>query len=500
MPRKPKNKALVVGIGSYPGSIPNLPAVSNDVREIAKVLGSKQSQFSRDTIEVLRNRVAKKKDVLASLKKVFRAGSQATVFVYLAGHGGVEDGHYYYVSYDANPDDLANTAVSLGEIRSLFDKSPSQQAFLWLDFCHSGGIIPRNTEGQSVDGVLKRTLKVVQGQGKVIVAACTETQSAYEGVEHGFFTGALLEGLKGGAMSSGEVTVSSLYDFIDRKIGSARQRPMLFGKMAGRIVLMHEDVKAIKPAVKKTATVKKSLGSKKVSAKTSTTNSSGKWVLLGEDLFFESKKVSHNPDGSISIDVNSNNPELDASFKSLRPGQFGLASELQFAHQNDAVDVRVKSVAAESVGRGQLWHFELQPVERGNGITEMAFSDGNRHYSADDIAELRARRILLGEVVEKRGMGMNPLLLGLGHRNDLACSIQEIYAKYSSKKATWPKLARLKAIATLKTTGTVQDVLELSLRVGRGKKVSVSFKARRASKYHNEPPAVISFKGECPLG
>jgi heme O synthase-like polyprenyltransferase len=35
------------------------------------------------------------------------------------------------------------------------------------------------------------------------------------------------------------VKVNSLFDFIDRKMGSDRQRPMMFGQMTGRVVLMH---------------------------------------------------------------------------------------------------------------------------------------------------------------------------------------------------------------------------------------------------------------------
>jgi hypothetical protein len=45
--------------------------------------------------------------------------------------------------------------------------------------------------------------------------------------------------LKGGASKDGEVTVSSLYDYIDRQMGTDRQRPTMFGQMTGRVVLMH---------------------------------------------------------------------------------------------------------------------------------------------------------------------------------------------------------------------------------------------------------------------
>ena len=43
---------------------------------------------------------------------------------------------------------------------------------------------------------------------------------------------------KGAAANQGEVTVSSLYDYIDREVGSNQQRPMMFGKMIGRVVLI----------------------------------------------------------------------------------------------------------------------------------------------------------------------------------------------------------------------------------------------------------------------
>ena len=82
---------------------------------------------------------------------------------------------------------------------------------------------------------------MVQGQGKLIIAASTPEQKAYESaaIGHGLFTEALLRGLKGEAANKGEVTVNSLYDYIDKQMGSDRQRPMMFGQMTGRVVLMH---------------------------------------------------------------------------------------------------------------------------------------------------------------------------------------------------------------------------------------------------------------------
>src|SRR4051794_30303777 len=98
---------------------------------------------------------------------------------------------------------MAETGVPLSQIKNLFDASRSRRVFLWLDFCHSGGILVRGRKAAMPDDrfIIKRTIEVVQGQGKVIVAACSPTQSAYENARlgHGLFTEALLRGLRGDA-------------------------------------------------------------------------------------------------------------------------------------------------------------------------------------------------------------------------------------------------------------------------------------------------------------
>ena len=160
----------------------------------------------------------------------------------MAGHGEVVGGGHYFIAHDTTAQGIATNGVPLKKIKEAFDSSPSQRAFLWLDFCHSGGIIPRDLGVEPDDReVISRTLEVAQGQGKLIVAACTPGQKAYESavVGHGLFTDALLRGLKGEAKHEGEVTINSLFDYIDKQMGSDRQRPMMFGQMTGRVVLMH---------------------------------------------------------------------------------------------------------------------------------------------------------------------------------------------------------------------------------------------------------------------
>jgi hypothetical protein len=241
--RTGRERALVIGISDYPSPIRPLPAVANDVREMAKVLSSDKGQFPAQNVISLIDAEATSRAVLKAIESTFSdVQADDAVFAYLAGHGEVQKEKYYFVAHDTNPDKVPSTGVPLKKIKEAFDASPSQRAFLWLDFCHSGGIIPRDLgTGPDDNEVIERTLKVANGQGKLIVAACTRSQSAWESstAGHGLFTEALLKGLKGEAANQGEVTINSLFDYIARQMESDRQQPMMFGQMTGRVVLVH---------------------------------------------------------------------------------------------------------------------------------------------------------------------------------------------------------------------------------------------------------------------
>jgi hypothetical protein len=84
------------------------------------------------------------------------------VFVYLAGHGAVLKGDYFFVAQDTQADTLPTTGLPLTKIKAAFDASPSQRAFLWLDFCHSGGILPA---GRALEALLEVGQDLAGGPG-----------------------------------------------------------------------------------------------------------------------------------------------------------------------------------------------------------------------------------------------------------------------------------------------------------------------------------------------
>ena len=520
------NRALVIGISDYPAPVSKLPAVAADVREIGKLLASPNGTFRGQVVDVLTNAQATRPRVLKALEAVFRsAGPDDTVFVYVAGHGAAADpgGAYYFVTHDAVPGNVAATAVPLVTVKRLFDECRSRQVLLWLDFCHSGGIIPRRLGkpmGEDDNQAIARELKVVQGDGKLIFAACTPEQYAWEdaALGHGLFTAFLLRGLRGDAASAGEVTAGSLYDYIDRQMGSGRQRPMMFGHMAGRLVLMHagREPQTQKPKAKGPgAAAQKSPEQKPARAKgvasgggNRVVDSSGNWCLLG-DAFFRTKAVRTDRGGAIAVEIPSGSAGTDAALGRLRPPRFGGPGRIGFAHLNDALLVRVEHVESASAGGQQVWTVALRPedVHYGGGVMEMAYGSGQRHYSADELARLRAGRILLNDPPPppQAHHGLDPggtlesLIQGLGAPMPAkACAIQTVYREHRGDRE-FLKLARLACILQLKASGVVEEVLRLALGPVRKGSVHVSFRGRRARAASNVGPPVIDVEGDCPL-
>jgi Caspase domain len=243
-----KTRAVIIGVSRYPSGISQLPAVESDVREMKKILESEASAFGGNEVSVLTEETASCREIIDTLQRVLSGAepSQST-FVYLAGHGTIaSDNEYYYVPFDADPKSISETCVPLKRIKELFEFSPSERLFLWLDFCHSGGILARGFGGErqpDAESTIERTLNVLQGMGKVIMCACSADQRAYEDKSHGRFTRYLIDGLKGDASNSqGEVTANSLHDYVDFKMGSLQQRPLFFGSLTGRIVLMRSRI------------------------------------------------------------------------------------------------------------------------------------------------------------------------------------------------------------------------------------------------------------------
>jgi uncharacterized caspase-like protein len=498
------NRALIIGIGTYPPGISTLPAVPFDVDAIADLLGSSNGSFRRDQIRVLPGGSAQRQSVIDELRDIFRGVQpEDTIFVYIAGHGCLDaNGEYYFVPYDTKLVDLSNTAVPLREIKSMFDQSRSERILLWLDFCHSGGILARKLEApENASAVVERTLRITQGLGKVIMCACTADQSAYESANHGHFTKYLVEGLRGAASNSnGEVTANSLHDYIDQQMGSARQRPMFFGEMTGRIVLMHSRSASSPPKA----------APAEADASHLVVTDSGSWVLI-DDLLVEATSVKQRADGEIAVTIPSESAEDDARIRALKPERAWGSRAVAFAHRNDGFIVRVSSIESESMAQGASWTLTLkaEATEYGGGIShDVGLQADGKSYSADKIAEMRAGRLLLNDPpsegsTRQHGGRINLLesfIQGMGTQFPVTdCIFKKFSSGFRSDPERTMQMARLAAIYALKASQVFEQITELRLGPLHNGKLHVRCRGKRRDQFVGQSPTALKIEGDCPL-
>lgn len=237
-------------------------------------------------------------------------------------------------------------------------------------------------------------------------------------------------------------------------------------------------------------------------------DSSGNWVLLG-DHFFEAKFVRQRG-GILTVVIPSSGSEDDAAIQALRSPRRSGDSSIGYAHSNDALIVNIENIESESEGEGFDWIVTLKPknLEYGGRATEMATEVNGRRYSADEIAELRARRILLNDpppmAYDHRrfheGSLLESLIRGTGVPLPAErCILHVLYQGLRSDPALFLRQARLAAIFALKAGDVVERVERLSLGPIRDGQVHVAFAGLRRKKYDNRDPHRIVIEGDCPI-
>lgn len=217
---------------------------------------------------------------------------------------------------------------------------------------------------------------------------------------------------------------------------------------------------------------------------------------------------------TISLELTPESSKETAFLSSLRnslSGGFGR-NTFAFALREDATWVSPQKVVQTTSSSQTVWKVVLNEDSRGRGLgtwdqNEVEFNN----ISSDQIAEMRARRILLNE---KLG-GINQTG-PLGFSNDpmlesfiegrMSSSLQvskspipDLYQSFGQTPERFPKLARLASVLYLKLSNTVEDIFELDLELLNPRQLQVNFKGRRRQRYTNAEPPIIQVSGICPL-
>jgi hypothetical protein len=234
LPAKAKRWALVVGVDKYADpQIGALRGAANDARILSDAL-VRYAGFPSDQVILLATdqpveRQPTRVNLLRRLSNLVAAvPKDGLLLISFSGHGMERGGHAFLLPTDAQISDqisfLEDTAVSVTRMRDLIKGAGVAQVMVLLDAC-------RNDPGGRADAPNPLTQAYLQGfnfdvrnrevQAFATIYATGVGQRAYEYTERkqGYFSWAIVEALKGGAVNnSGEVTLSELVRFVQNAV------------------------------------------------------------------------------------------------------------------------------------------------------------------------------------------------------------------------------------------------------------------------------------------
>ena len=197
------NWAIAIGVNQYEFLHP-LKYAKNDALHICQFLGNEAKfdrifyfsddspDFNGKTTKPFRNNLLRVFNEVA--KKPLRDGDNFWFF--FAGHGILgDDGIDYLMPSDGDPDNLADTGISVNRVIQNLRLSGAGNVVLALDACRNQ--VRRNGATRSGEGIGIATDREAKIADVISIAACSPTEYSYEveDLKHGAFTYALVEGL-----------------------------------------------------------------------------------------------------------------------------------------------------------------------------------------------------------------------------------------------------------------------------------------------------------------
>lgn len=239
-----KRRALLIGIDEYP--VPNkLNGCTTDVDIIKSVLEKNGDDTENFDIEELKN-VKSSKVAMGAIESLFALDLDIAI-LYFSGHGYVNTTGAEIVF----PNDCQNDGYYNGlQMRSIMDvvnQSHAKNKILIFDCCHAGDLGRYRVDIDNSD------LKT----GVSIITACRGNESAMgRNGAASIFTAAFCMALEGAAADfSGNITIGSVYAYIDRFFSASEQRPVFKTNATEFVPIRHVTPKVAPDAIRQLATL-----------------------------------------------------------------------------------------------------------------------------------------------------------------------------------------------------------------------------------------------------
>lgn len=173
-PDRQRSRILLLGTSryEYPDQLTPLPAVRNNIYDLAEVLTAlPTSTFGRENCTIVDNPNSPK----SMMRNVSQASKEAehVLFIYYAGHGILGwDGQLHLTVHETDVDQIAGTAVPFEWIRQAIQESPALIRVLILDCCFSGRAIGAMSSDSAA-------LEQITVSGTFILTSTTATRVAH---------------------------------------------------------------------------------------------------------------------------------------------------------------------------------------------------------------------------------------------------------------------------------------------------------------------------------
>lgn len=256
--------AVIVGISSYqhlpPGA--QLRFAHRDAAQFSAFLRSTAGgAIPGDHIRILTDEHATLAQIRAALHVwlVASAGPQDVVYFYFAGHGVLDDhDDGYFVTHDADPQNLHATALSFQEVdEALSTRLRAALVVVIADACHTGRLGWSSYSAIAPSRAAEPLARIGQGDRSFLkLLASRPIERSYEDEKwnggHGVFTHVLLEGLSGQADSDGDrvIRASEAIEYVSRRVPEltdSQQHPRVAGTFDGRLALASSELPPAPP-------------------------------------------------------------------------------------------------------------------------------------------------------------------------------------------------------------------------------------------------------------
>jgi WD40 repeat protein len=222
---KPKLYGVVVGVSNYVNPALKLKYAAKDAKDFAAALQAQKGGLYRDVeLTVLTDAEATNAAVRRALTWLKRSVTSRDVgIVFLAGHGQSDANRYYYLTADADLNQLEDTALDGVTLR---DRTRlASKVLVFLDTCYAGQAMGSTTRGVTDINAIVNDLSSTEN-GVTTYASSTGREVSMEDPAwgNGAFTKALIEGLgtlgkaKADMGGKGVITTASLDFWISERV------------------------------------------------------------------------------------------------------------------------------------------------------------------------------------------------------------------------------------------------------------------------------------------